>query len=1293
MGERKGPDLSGEFQGPVAVNRGEAVDLRGSQGAVYKPSGPVFIFNSMTHSRQASSRIIHPGQIVETLLRKMPPDWEYDKDSLILESDALLDPNAHRSSKLEFLDRMEKEVVRVLRKSRDERFVELSMQLLTNPDSWNDLPTPEFNLVSRGTGYNEELPFTGAVNLIDVLNRYHSLVMLGAPGSGKSTMLQYLALMMIGKYRREESLFLPLYVPLTGYVNTTKSILEFLEEFVTGLVGKQHFITRNFDGLVKLGGFLLLLDGLDQLPERCSEQIRLARLEQVEPILRRLNYLYKITEHESLRLIRSIIVNYQQYYRAQLGLVIDPREREIEKLSAYGSMVIASCRSNDFIGTPNWQCLQVMPLSQSEIDKFLKTYVPDFELLVSKQWNSPNTARVLISNPFYLRRLSNAYRVANRELLMQASAKKGKLLEFVIRQTFKSEMPSIRDEEIDEVLFSLGKVAYYMLQRNVTGPLSRDEIKRLFKSKTGELIKIALRTRLIIGHSESSNSESSEYIEFSHQIFLEFLLAFYLKRLGENDKRFQESLALLACQGEKWAESTRLLFEMLGPQESRAYSSKLIEALQNPDTWDIATRTLSEIGQELAPRLALLLKPTEKELTRRGILKILGSLNAIEYTRDIVALSQDNSWQIRRAAVQALVKMKLLADLKAFESDKHELVIREVWIGKLTLERVPSNVLQVVNDALNSIDVRLQIQIAWAIQEVFDSLLEVLSYEQLQELLHHIVSHEQTEIKTLGYIMLSRAPDWARHYFKEVIIDGALNVDDEAINILSRRMAVELLTEDDLCEVQVFVEASCNLTSLTQDKSESDKCQRAVGLLIEMGLYSSCLEKTNVFTMINQLSKSAAPLNLAILTWLLADPDLRYLAVDALVKLEDKGIPYLLAALDDPLPDIRCGAADFLKLCYLPEKYARKVRKVLRENHSFFYCPPILTSEEGALLMGLYKHGVTTRMTFLALPLVAINIIGASIISSVFFNIFARGFGANLGYKYWLQFSLSMPNISKMGARYSTIDKEPRKKINSLIHKTQRCAFWSQCADKDPVFWLARGRFLSAIGDIDNARAAFTESLAIDPEFVQSRYEHALLERKQGNVEQAIALLSSQNEGFITSISHTDKLYKLLTIEKQDFDNTNVELKKQHLQILIDLELWDEALARALTLYQMYPQQDLCYYHLYLCYKGMRFTRRALAAAIVHNNSQPNPNSLIPSFIIDNLRILHRDDKYNSVMLGKIGVLVDLHQDKQALQLINSLLGAETSSGDKLPLDIPKEAKEDIMKLFNRNAIYSETPE
>jgi hypothetical protein len=40
-GDVRGPVLSGQFEGPVSTGGGEAVDMRGSQGALYKPGGPV----------------------------------------------------------------------------------------------------------------------------------------------------------------------------------------------------------------------------------------------------------------------------------------------------------------------------------------------------------------------------------------------------------------------------------------------------------------------------------------------------------------------------------------------------------------------------------------------------------------------------------------------------------------------------------------------------------------------------------------------------------------------------------------------------------------------------------------------------------------------------------------------------------------------------------------------------------------------------------------------------------------------------------------------------------------------------------------------------------------------------------------------------------------------------------------------------------------------------------------------------------------------------------------------------
>ncbi len=55
-GNVHGPVFSGQFSGPVAVGGGEAVDLRGAQGAIYKPSGPV--------EQQFGNRITGDGNVI-----------------------------------------------------------------------------------------------------------------------------------------------------------------------------------------------------------------------------------------------------------------------------------------------------------------------------------------------------------------------------------------------------------------------------------------------------------------------------------------------------------------------------------------------------------------------------------------------------------------------------------------------------------------------------------------------------------------------------------------------------------------------------------------------------------------------------------------------------------------------------------------------------------------------------------------------------------------------------------------------------------------------------------------------------------------------------------------------------------------------------------------------------------------------------------------------------------------------------------------------------------------------------
>src|SRR5262249_53435677 len=108
-------------------------------------------------------------------------------------------------------------------------------------------------------------------------------------------------------------------------------------------------------------------------------------------------------------------------------------------------------------------------------------------------------------------------------------------------------------------------------------------------------------------------------IEFNHQLFLEILLALYFERLSGRAGGLEEGLSLLSRRSDRWAETMRLLFEMVPDDKRAVLVERFIKALADADTWDVATKILSEVGGEAVYRLATLLRdPAANELSRRG---------------------------------------------------------------------------------------------------------------------------------------------------------------------------------------------------------------------------------------------------------------------------------------------------------------------------------------------------------------------------------------------------------------------------------------------------------------------------------------------------------------------------------------------------------------------------------------------------------------------------------------------------------------------------------------------------
>ncbi len=108
--------------------------------------------------------------------------------------------------------------------------------------------------------------------VLELVREHPGLVILGDPGSGKTTFLKYLALTfaagdgsVLGLGER-----LPVLVPLSGYANALAASEVRLDDFVRGYIdsrGADPALGALLDAELRAGRALLLLDGLDEVRE------------------------------------------------------------------------------------------------------------------------------------------------------------------------------------------------------------------------------------------------------------------------------------------------------------------------------------------------------------------------------------------------------------------------------------------------------------------------------------------------------------------------------------------------------------------------------------------------------------------------------------------------------------------------------------------------------------------------------------------------------------------------------------------------------------------------------------------------------------------------------------------------------------------------------------------------------------------------------------------------------------------------------------------------------------------
>ena len=252
----------------------------------------------------------------------------------------------------------------------------------------------------------------------------------------------------------------------------------------------------------------------------------------------------------------------------------------------------------------------------------------------------------------------------------------------------------------------------------------------------------------------------------------------------------------------------------------------------------------------------------------------------------------------------------------------------------------------------------------------------------------------------------------------------------------------------------------------------------------------------------------------------------------------------------------------------------------------------------------------------------------------------------------------------------------------------ERTAFGHLLAVRDADFWLARGRLERALGNQVPAKESFAISLKLNPDSTVTRRELALMQRSLGRTTLTRETVEAANGKYVQNGSDLDALRQLLQLEEGAAERQERINEVQRMRLLDQLGLWPESVASALAVLREQPNAAEPYRVLFDGYRGLKQTRRALAAALQFNSQ--TQEARIREVELEDLRWQHRTESYPAPALGRFEIALDLKQDGLALTELRSMgiLPEEGSEMSESNLDnarrLPPEIKKEVRDLLSR---------